>query len=328
MMKNLLCFSLACLPLLQAGAQSGTDTVVVELTPSSRVMLLVSDTADLPKLRQYDFQSLFNHLLNKLERNPDAAPERVGLSETAPAHEAEPEEVIWEEDDETDYRWRQTHLKKSYVRPRSSFSLDFGLNNYLTTDGRFPGGELYEIRPWGSWFVGLNSVHRSRVTNKFYLEWGLGMSWYNFKFQEDNVRISKTENGVSFAEDLTPDRDFIKSKLSVSYVQASFVPVLDFGGSGRKVRFWDSEGSRFRIGIGPYAAYRVGSRSKVVYSDGGGREKDKDRDSYHLNNFRYGIRLQVGVRSTDLFFNYDLNNLFNNKPNNPALSAISFGIIF
>lgn len=74
--------------------------------------------------------------------------------------------------------------------------------NNLLADGRFPNGELYEVRPWGSWYVGINSVQRLRLGNKFYTEWGLGLSWYNFKFQNDNVLISKDENGVIFAEGL------------------------------------------------------------------------------------------------------------------------------
>lgn len=323
-MKKFFPAALACMMLLPAMAQPKTDTVVVDLTKSSRVMLLVSDPADLPQLRQYDFQALFNHILDKMEGSAAEADEETSEAEVQAGI---PEEVTWDEDDEGDYRWRQVHVRRGYSRPRSSVSIDFGLNNYLA-DGSFPGGTLYEVRPWGSWYLGINSVQRTRVGGKFYLEWGLGMSWYNFKFQNDNVILSKTENGVVFSEDLTPDRTFRKSKLTASYLQASFVPVLDFGGTGRKVRFWESDGSRFRIGVGPYAAYRIGSHSKVVYSDGGGREKDKDRDSYHLANLRYGVRLQIGVRSTDLFLNYDLNNLFNDKPNNPGLNAFSFGIIF
>lgn len=323
MMKTFFSSFLICLAALSGYAQSGTDTVVVELSRASRVMLIVSDPADLPLLRQYDFQALFDHLLNKIESNTQYAKATDSLPEAAKA----PEEVTWDDDEEADYKWREVRIRRTYTRPSSSVSIDFGLNNYLA-GSNFPAGELYEVRPWGSWYIGVNTVQRTRVSSKFYLEWGLGMSWYNFKFQNDNIRLSKTETGVVFQEDLTPDRGFRKSKLTANYIQASFVPLLDLGGSGRKVRFWDADKSRFRLGIGPYAAYRIGSHSKIVYNDGGGREKDKDRDSFHLENLRYGIRLQVGVGSTDLFFNYDLNNLFNNKPDNPRLRAISFGIIF
>jgi hypothetical protein len=62
-----------------------------------------------------------------------------------------------------------------------------------------------------------------------------------------------------------------------------------------------------------------------VYETPGKDEKIKDKDSFFLNNFRYGVRLQVGYRSTDLFFNYDLNDLFSTGKG-PSLNAFSFGV--
>ncbi len=321
MMKSLLMIGLITLAGQELIAQSKTDTVVVELTKSSRVMFTLSDRADLPLLRQYDYQALFNHILNKIE---GVTPQSVAQDTVEEDHY---EEVVWEDDEKSDREWKERRVGRSYRKSRSSFNVDLGLNNFMS-EGKFPTGELYEVRPWGSWYLALNSVQRLRLGGKFYTEWGLGLSWYTFKFQNDNVLVSKDENGIIFTEDITPSRNYRKSKITASYIQASFVPVLDLGGYGRKTRLWDGDGSRFRIGVGPYAAYRIGSHSKVVYSEGSGREKDKERDSFYMENFRYGIRLQIGIRSTDFFFNYDLNNLFSDKPNNPKLNAFSFGIIF
>ncbi len=56
------------------------------------------------------------------------------------------------------------------------------------------------------------------------------------------------------------------------------------------------------------------SHSKVVYEEDGDKEKDEDTDSFYLNNFRYGAqRCRSGFRSTDLFFNYDINELFRTR---------------
>ena len=151
------------------------------------------------------------------------------------------------------------------------------------------------------------------------------MSWYTFKFQKDNILIVKDNDGIQFVED-TRDVEFDKSKLSASFVQASLVPIVDFGGHSRKTRVWDGWNNAFRFGIGPYIGYRISSHSKIVYDDGD-REKEKETDSFYLNNFRYGLRLQIGYRSTDLFFNYDLNELFA-EGRGPKLNAFSFGVIF
>jgi hypothetical protein len=193
------------------------------------------------------------------------------------------------------------------------------------SEGKFKD-TLYSVRPWGSWYIAASTIQRTRVGRNFFLEWGLGISWYNFKFENDDVMIQKTDDGIEFVAD-TRDVSHKKSKLTATYINASFVPVLDFGDHSRKPRMWDGYRSSFRIGIGPYIGYRISSRSKFVYSDDGNREKEKNRDSFYLSNIRYGARLQLGFHGTDLFFNYDLNELFaENK--GPKLNAFSFGVIF
>lgn len=308
---------------LTASAQQKPDTIVVELAKTSRVIFTIKDRKDLPTLRQYDFQALFTDILNKIDNTP------VGLQRdtvTEPTeNKREYEIVTWDSDD--DENW-QKERKSSYSRrTRHSINFDLGMNNYLN-EGKFPdeNNELYTVRPWGSWYVAINSIQHTHVKGKLFLEWGAGINWYNFKFQNDNILMSKDENGVIFTAD-NRDVDYIKSKLTASYLTASLVPVFDFGGRGSKARFWDSYGSKFRFGLGPYASYRIGSHSKLVYENGD-KTKEKDYDNFYLNTFRYGLRLQLGIQSTDFFFNYDLNELFSTKPNNPKLNAFSFGIIF
>jgi hypothetical protein len=323
-MKKILILPALVLSGLCAFAQSKPDTVVVELGKSSRVIFTIRDRTDMPILRQYDFQALFTDILNRVDNTPPA------LAKTDTTLVAKPStqpEVTWEDDDDTD-DWTYYSGKNNSRRTRQSFNLDLGVNNYLS-EGKFPDetNELYTVRPWGSWYVAANSIMHTPVSGKLFLEWGLGFSWYNFKFQSDQVVITRDDNGLIFTED-NRDVNYIKSKLTASFINVSLIPVFDFGGRGDKVRFWDSAGSRFRIGLGPYAGYRLGSHTKLVYNDGS-RQRDKDFDNFFLNNFRYGLRLQLGIHSTDLFFNYDLNELFSTtKPNNPKLNAFSFGIIF
>lgn len=308
-----------------ANAQQKSDTVIVELAKSSRIMFTIKDRNDLSILRQYDFQALFTDILSKI----DDSPITTTAADTVPVVSTDKtsREIIWEDDDKDD-EWYNNRVEKYTRKTRHSFNMDLGMNNYLS-NGKFPddAGEVYSVRPWGSWYVGLNSIQHTHVSGKFFLEWGVGVSWYNFKYQKDNILMSENEDGVVYSED-NRDVSYIKSKLTASYINASLIPMFDFGGYGKKSRVWDSYGSNFRIGIGPYAGYRIGSHSKLVFDDGD-KEKEKNYDNFYLNNFRYGVRLQLGIRSTDFFFNYDLNELFSTtKPGNPNLNAFSFGIIF
>ncbi|MEO5602633.1 MAG: hypothetical protein ABIR06_17045 [Cyclobacteriaceae bacterium] len=314
------------------------DTVIIPLAKTSRIIFTIQDRNDLEVLRHYDFQGLFDDLLQRLAE-ADTLRKDTTENDIVVHREAEEDwnternddnenddndDMDNEEDDE--YKWEESRRGK-IGQTWQSTNVDFGTNNFLARENQFPdGSELYAVRPWGSWYLGVNSVQRTRLARNVFVEWGLGVSSYTFKFQQDNILIQKDELGVEFLAD-TREVDFIKSKLSATFINASLVPVLDFGDHSRKRRMWDGHGSEFRIGFGPYVGYRIASRSKLVYKEDGNRERDKNRDSFYLNNLRYGFRLQLGLRSTDLFLNYDMNELFA-KNKGPELNALSFGIIF
>jgi hypothetical protein len=324
-------------------AQEPSDTVIVELAKTSRVIFTIRDRSDLEILKHYDFQQLFQDVLSKLEKSDTTSLARTDSTQTqdevATTQDADNDDW-WERDDrkndhdnddddddwDNDRDWREHFHGNRWGRTWQSFNFDLGTNNYLA-DGKFPDNDnaLYSVRPWGSWYVAASSIQRTRLASKLFIEWGVGLSWYTFKLQNDNIQIVKDDTGIEFVEDMR-DVNFRKSKLSASYVHASLVPIVDFGGHSRKSRLWDGYNNSFRIGLGPYIGYRISSHSKIVYKDGD-REKDKERDSFYLNNFRYGLRLQLGYRSTDLFFNYDLNELFA-EGKGPKLNAFSFGIVF
>lgn len=319
-------------------AQQVSDTVIVELAKTSRVIFTIKDRSDLEILKHYDFQQLFQDVLSKLEKNDTtslATRDSTETDEVVTLDDVGDNDDDWQrrnddddddDNDEYDQDWKNHFHGNRWGRTWQSFNFDLGTNNYLA-DGKFPDSNnaLYSVRPWGSWYLAASSIQRTRLGSKLFIEWGVGLSWYNFKFQKDNIQIIKDDAGIEFVED-TRDADFKKSKLSASYIQASLVPIVDFGGHGRKARLWDGYNNSFRIGVGPYIGYRISSHSKIVYNDGH-REKDKERDNFYLNNFRYGLRLQVGYRSTDLFFNYDMNELFA-EGKGPKLNAFSFGVVF
>ncbi|HYF67993.1 MAG TPA: hypothetical protein VD884_07650 [Ohtaekwangia sp.] len=349
-MKRIILILAGLMAVSVVGYSQQSDTIIISLAKTSKIVFTIDDRDDIEILKHYNFQELFRDVLDKLEKNDTTALLKdnedieivIDENDEVVSPDETDEEVTADRDEDTDDDYNADHDDDDYNqdddwdinigsrrwgRTWQSFNFDLGTNNYLE-NGKFPDAdnELYSVRPWGSWYLAIASVQRSRIAKKLFLEWSLGMSWYNFKFQNDDILISKGDDGVTFTRDTREDVDFIKSKLSASYLYASLIPVVDFGDRTQKHRFWNHHGNSFRIGIGPYIAYRVGSHSKLVYNDGG-REKDKDRDNFYLNNFRYGGRLQLGYRSTDVFFNYDISELFS-EGKGPDLNAFSFGVIF
>jgi hypothetical protein len=312
------------------------DTVIIKVGERSKIIVAIKDKKDLETMKSYNFQTLMNDLITKLEQKDTASAQKPSsdyLKEPAAEETITETQVI--DNDENDEDWdnenwttvsrkRDKHSRRTY----SSFNFDLGTNNYLS-DGNFPDqdNKLYTVKPWGSWYVAANSVQRTRIVNKFYVEWGLGVSWYNFKFQNTATVISKDDQSIIFAEDIT-DANFKKSKLTATYINASLVPMLDFGANRRKPSVFDGHNSdSFRIGVGPYVGYRIDSYSKRKFDTGGDEQKPRDHDNFYLNNVRYGMRVQLGFDDIDLFFNYDMNELFiENK--GPKLNAFSFGVTF
>ena len=340
-----------------AAAQSKTDTVKIPLAKTSQLVFTMRDRSDLEILKHYDFQTLFQDILTKLEKSD--APEKNDTAEkndTLPATDTTGTPTAEEttestsnriegrsssieenrnddgdrDDDDDDEDWDNWKgHRRRWGRTWQSFNFDLGTNNWLE-NGSFPdkSNASYAVKPWGSWYIAFNSIQRSRLGRNFFLEWGGGISWYTFKFQDASTRLERNDYGVAFVTDDTPGRSHIKSKLGITFINASLVPVLDFGDHSRKPRIWNNHHSAFRIGLGPYVGYRISSLTKVVYKENGhGREKDKDHGNLYLNNLRYGARLQVGIRSTDFFFNYDMNDVFASGKG-PNLNAFSFGVIF
>jgi hypothetical protein len=338
-MKKLFTVAFSILMAVAANGQTKSDTVVVSLARTSKVVFTMQDRSDLEILKHYNFQELFHDILERIESNDTAKANAAAEQPVARTEEHDHDNWKRSDDndrlenrdsnDDEDEEWnkRVENRRNRVGRTWQSTNFDLGMNNYLS-DGEFPDQDnaTHAVRPWGSWYVGAASIQRTRLGRNFFLEWGIGLSWYTFKFENDDIVITKDDDGIQFLHDAR-GFNYKKSKLSASYINASFVPVIDFNDRSRKPRMWDGYGNSFRLGIGPYVGYRIASRTKLVYSEDGDLEKEKNRDSFYLNNLRYGARLQLGFRNTDLFFNYDLNELFV-EGKAPKLNAFSFGVIF
>ena len=213
-------------------------------------------------------------------------------------------------------------------------NVEFGLNNFLS-DGEFPSSsDLYQVKPAASVYWGLNWNHTTYVGGPLYLDWGGGFSWYNYKFENAATRLDPNGGELNFVEDLDIS-SAIKSKLKVTYVNFTAVPMLDFSRGKRLVRMFEEDDVRisfsrrrgFRIGLGGYVGYRISQKAKYIYKRGGDRNKDKDKGSFFINDLRYGARLQLGINGFDMFVNYDLNELFEDG-RGPQLNPVSIGVIF
>ncbi len=316
---------------------SPKDTVLVEFGKSGKIVLIVDNKADFEKLKNMNINQIIRELdlqenektgeLSVVEIKNKSGDTKEIVRVYEDGHETEVQVggirvIVDEKGSDTKVRVETGTRKKSDPPFRTYFNVDLGINNYLNPDGEFPSSsEPYAARGWGSWNVGLNWMASQRISKGFHWDLGLGVQWYNFKFENRDFQAVRGDGQIDFIQ--RPDVAGFKSKISASYLTAMSLFKLDFG------QMNDRGHRGFRIAAGPYAGYRLGGRSKYVYRplDGGGRQKEVQATGIYLNNFRYGVRGELGIGRANFFTTYDLNTLFQNGAG-PELNPITFGIIF
>jgi hypothetical protein len=202
--------------------------------------------------------------------------------------------------------------------------IDFsiGLNNYLNSSNQFPDtdNKNFALDPLTSWTYGIHSNHKISVSPYVKFNFQLGLLWNNFALADNNYQFTKGPEQVELLDNDVerPDINPTRSKLNITYLNFNLVPMFHFGKSS----------NAFRIGAGPFGSYRIASKSKFKYDDNG---KDVAKNNFHINNWKYGIKAQVGWKGVDLFATYDLSPIFIEDRGPEAdypLRAISFGVIF
>ncbi len=337
------------------------DTVIIQLDNGSRVVIYTKNKQELSRLKSYDFNKMIQDLNEAVEENEidyyeiiagtdskyilnDDRQTRqriiidngdttiVGVEETSGRKKFTFSISTGEDEEATDGDNRE--MPK--IGSRSHFLLDLGINNWLE-DGELPNesNAPYSVKNWGSWYLGLNWMNNTQLAGPFYLDWGAGVSWYNWKLENANVQVIKGMDQIQFVEDTAALGR--KSKLTASYFNFFFVPMIDFSRKSNRVMnsrrgdfFKSYSNSGVRVGMGVYAGLRINSKSKFVIDENGERDKNKENASLFLENFRYGIRGQVGYQGIDLFIMYDLNEVFveDRGPNGIALNAVTVGVSF
>ncbi len=195
-------------------------------------------------------------------------------------------------------------------RTTSDFVYAFGLNNTII-DGQGLDDSPYKIG--GSGFIELGWGWKTRLlkeSNAIRLKYGFSFQWNKLK-PKDNLYFEQNDNETVLAEFPT---DLSKSKFRVTNLV--FPVHFEFGPSRkieRKSYFRYSTYKKFKIGLGGYGGFRIGTVQKLKYKEDGDRIKDKIKRNYNTSNFVYGLSGYVGIGTTSLYMKYDLNPLFKNQ---------------
>ena len=195
-------------------------------------------------------------------------------------------------------------------------AFEFGLNNYLTDDMSLsPDDPFMEINTSKSWNFNLNfaqvsiPIYQDRVG----FVSGIGFEWSNYHFSNSNTIYRDTENRTIAPKDLSHSA-LKKNRLQTTFLTAPVLLEIQLGGNNNK---------RVAISGGIIAGLKLGAHTKYKTAD----NKEKNKDDFYLNSFRYGFTARVHYDDLGLFLNYYNTPLFMNS-RGPELYPFAAGLIF
>jgi hypothetical protein len=193
------------------------------------------------------------------------------------------------------------------VKTYSDLVVAVGLNNAII-DGQNLDDSPYKIG--GSRFFELGWQWRTRVfENSNFLRFNYGFSFqFNGLKPKDN-RYFVNNNDEIVLEEFGLDLD--KAKLRMDNLVFPFH--FEFGPSKIRenkdsIRY--SLDKKFRVGLGGYGGFNLGTRQKLKYERDGENVKDKFKRDYNTSNLIYGLSAYAGFGGTTLYMKYDLNPIF------------------
>ena len=195
-------------------------------------------------------------------------------------------------------------------RTYSDFVMAVGLNNAIV-EGQSLNDSPYKIG--GSRFFEMGWQWRTRLfknSNFVRLNYGFSFQFNGLK-PKDNQYFVALDNGQTELQEF--EYDLSKSKFRIDNLV--FPIHFEFGPSKLKtteetMRY--SLRNQFRLGLGGYAGFNMGTRQKLKYDRNGDNVKDKLKRGYNTNDLVYGLSAYAGVDGVLLYVKYDLNPIFKN----------------
>ena len=190
---------------------------------------------------------------------------------------------------------------------------DLGFSRYLD-NGSFtlsPANSFLEFEPAKTSNVGFDFFelkYKSGSSFAFYI--AAGLDWNHIRLKQ-NITIQKDQPELSYVAD---NVNFSKNRLSSRYLR---LPI------GFEFNTRVQQGKYFRIVAGPEFGFLLNGKLKQVSKE---RGKEKFKDDYNFNPFRYGAHLRLAYQNTGIFAKYYFNDVFAKNQGPEDFKNLSFGL--
>jgi hypothetical protein len=208
-------------------------------------------------------------------------------------------------------------------RTTSDIVFAIGFNNTLI-EGEKIDDSPYELA--GSGFVELGWAWKTRLmknSNAIRLKYGFSFMWNKLDIK-DNKYFVNDEGAITL-------EDFPYNLKKAKFRTTSLVFPLHFEfGPSKKIErnnyFRYSTHKQFKIGLGGFAGFNIGTLQKLKYKKDGKDVKDKLKGGYNTTDFVYGLSGYVAFGNVGVYAKYDLSPVF--KDQAIEQNNISIGLRF
>ncbi|MBK8700803.1 MAG: outer membrane beta-barrel protein [Saprospiraceae bacterium] len=261
----------------------------------SMVVITLLDSIDL--YVQKVLELVERHLANQMEDVPETTVDTADFYAEGYDQQVE----VMDEPDEADESIEVNNdiFKKisPFRKMKTKFVIETGINNYfmnLTNTSVLEG----KVSPGTSWFWNFGFQRQIHLGKKVKIETGISLLRNRFRFSND-VRLVAEGSGETpaFTKVNNASND---PKLILSYLTLP-------------LSFEFKISKSLHVNAGAYAGYLVGSTQKVAIKENEEEIYQVRSGAYALNKWMYGIRGGVGLGGLDIFVNYNLTNLFENR---------------
>ena len=146
---------------------------------------------------------------------------------------------------------------------------------------------------------------------------GFGIGLEKYAFDKD-VTLGRSAEGAVVLNDLPETWDVKKTKLAANYFD---IP-LELRFHLNKNNFRKS----FKIAVGGKAGILFDGHTKVKYKSDGETKIIKEKESFELSRFRYGVQGRIGIGGFSLFYYQELSELFKDGKGPEATAATPFKV--
>lgn len=212
---------------------------------------------------------------------------------------------------------------KTEVKSKTKFSFQFnvarfdlGLSTY-TDKGSFtlsPANSYLERETWKSSNFGFEFFQMGYRFNEYFkIYTGAGFDWNHMRLKQ-NITFQKDKPALSY---VTESVDFKKNRFSSQYLR---IP-LSFQLRTKD----DKKGDKLNFVFGPEIGFLLNGKVKQVSKENG---KDKFKDDYNINPFRYGAFARLGYGGTGVYVKYYGSDVFADGQGPKDFKNLSFGLMF